>query len=543
MKVLQTATRFMKRNRTRAWRKAAVWLTAGALLAGGVLPAAAVDTSRSYAFEVSVNGEENAAVEPGETVEVKLSLTRTDDSGPMTIYAMSAVLRFNTNLMELENLTANTGISSTVTELSGSLEGWSDVTLNYLAPSMDGSEWENGITLVTLTLKAARYGSSLIQMRRGSVSTYSGMDSFSSALGSAVVSVQTAPADEDPAAPTTPTEPGDTTTPTTPTEPGGTTTPSTPTEPGGTTTPTEPGGTTTPTTPTEPGGATTPIEPTTPTEPGGTTTPTEPGGATTPTTPSIPTTSGGTTTPSTPTTPGGAATPTEPDDTIEPPTPVQPGEPVNPANPEAPVTPPAPSEPGSTGQSFTDVAADAWYANAVQYVVSKAYFNGTSADTFSPDRTMTRAMFVTVLGRMDGVDVSQYPNTPFADVPAGQWYTAYVEWASENGIVLGYGSETFGPDDPVTREQMAAILYRYAQFTGRDLGGADASRFRGFRDADQVAEYAETPMIWATDQHLINGMGDATLAPQETATRAEVAQLIRNFEQWIEATVHDLQWQ
>ena len=110
------------------------------LMMTGTLSAAAVDTSQSYGFQVLVNGVEQAVVEPEETIDLILRLSRTDASGPMTIYAMSAVLRFNSDLMELEDLQTVTGISSTVTERSGSLEGWSDITLNYLASSMDSAE-------------------------------------------------------------------------------------------------------------------------------------------------------------------------------------------------------------------------------------------------------------------------------------------------------------------------------------------------------------------------------------------------------------------
>ena len=106
-----------------------------------------------------------------------------------------------------------------------------------------------------------------------------------------------------------------------------------------------------------------------------------------------------------------------------------------------------------------------------------------------------------------------------------------MDWASENGIVLGYDSETFGPMDPVTREQMAAILYRYAKYTGEDVTAVDATKFHAFTDSDQVSDYAKAPMIWATDKGLINGMGDGTLAPRETSTRAQVAQLIMNYDQ------------
>jgi hypothetical protein len=183
------------------------------------------------------------------------------------------------------------------------------------------------------------------------------------------------------------------------------------------------------------------------------------------------------------------------------------------------------------GKAFSDLDTSQWYHEAIDYVLLKNYFNGVGEGKFEPDGTMTRAMFVTVLGRVAGVDAVENAHSSFTDVADGQWYTPYVDWASENGIVLGYDAEHFGPMDPVTREQMAAILYRYAKYTGEDVTAVDATKFHAFTDADQVSDYAKAPMIWATDKGLINGMGDGTLAPQETSTRAQVAQLIMNYDQ------------
>ena len=424
------------------------------LITGNILPVAAVDQSQSYAFTVTVNEAEKTAVEPGETVDLVLRLSRTDDSGPMTVYAVSSVLRLHSGLLEIEDLQAGSGISSTVTQLSGSLEGWSDITLNFLAPSMDGVEWENGCALVTLKLKAARYGSSMIQIRRGSVSTYSGMESYETSLGSAVVSVQKIQEE-----------------------------------------------------------SVQPIEPTTPEEPGDSSDPSQPSDSTIPSGPSQPSDS---------TTPSG---PLQPSDSTTPSGPSQPSDSTIPSDPSKP------ADPASAAQRFADVAPDAWYAGAVEHVSGKGYFNGTGADEFSPELTMTRAMFVTVLSRVAGIDSAEYQKASFTDVPEGQWYSAGVEWASANGIVTGYDSETFGPEDPVTREQMAAILYRYAKYRVVNVTAVDGTRFQTFSDADQVSDYAKAPMIWATDKGLISGMGDGSLAPQETATRAQVAQIIMNYDQ------------
>lgn len=178
-------------------------------------------------------------------------------------------------------------------------------------------------------------------------------------------------------------------------------------------------------------------------------------------------------------------------------------------------------------KTFTDVPADAWYASAVAFVSEKGYFNGTSETEFSPNLTMTRAKFVTVLGRIAGIDQSQYTGSDFLDVPEGKWYSACVKWASENDIVNGIGGGLFNPDGQVTREQMAAIMYRYAAFCGLDMQ-ADDTKYLSFGDRDQVSAYARTAMIWAVDRGLINGTGEG-LEPRAQATRAQVAQIVVNY--------------
>ena len=202
---------------------------------------------------------------------------------------------------------------------------------------------------------------------------------------------------------------------------------------------------------------------------------------------------------------------------------------------------------------FADVADTAWYKEAVYYVADKGYFKGTSDTLFSPDVTMTRAMFATVIGRLAGIDESKYTGdvtdenslenrggsaasaggSAFSDVPEGQWYSAYIRWASENDIVNGVGGGKFDPDAKITREQMAAMMYRYAKFAGVDLTSAaavDTTAFNAFADRDSVSAYAKDAMIWATAKGIINGNGTG-LAPKSDATRAQVAQIIRNYEE------------
>ena len=183
-----------------------------------------------------------------------------------------------------------------------------------------------------------------------------------------------------------------------------------------------------------------------------------------------------------------------------------------------------------TGGGFTDVSDSAWYKEAVDYVVSGGYFNGVSSTEFKPDGTMTRAMFATAVGRLAGIDESAYAGSSFSDVPAGQWYSAYVKWASDNSIVNGVGDGRFDPDGEITREQMAALLYRYAQYAGVDVKPAAgaAAAFAAFPDSPSVSTYARDAVTWAVGAGIING-SDGRLLPQGDATRAQVAQIIRNY--------------
>ena len=156
-------------------------------------------------------------------------------------------------------------------------------------------------------------------------------------------------------------------------------------------------------------------------------------------------------------------------------------------------------------------------------------FNGTEVDTFSPENAMTRAMLVTVLWRLDGKAEAKNPCT-FTDVSAKQYYTEAVAWAAENGIVNGIGDNKFDPDGEVTREQVAAILFRYAAKKGIDTTKrADLSVFP---DADQVSGYAQDALAWANAAGLINGTKEGKqilLAPTANATRAQVAAILTRY--------------
>lgn len=178
---------------------------------------------------------------------------------------------------------------------------------------------------------------------------------------------------------------------------------------------------------------------------------------------------------------------------------------------------------------FTDVKESSWYYNAVQYAVDNGLFAGTTPTTFSPEGGMTRGMFVTVLGRKAGVDESEYLRYRFDDVKVGEYFAPYVEWAATYGIVSGTSETTFSPNSKITREQMAAILYRYAQKTENDATYTEGS-VRKFADDGRISDYACEGLEWATSHGIINGsrrpgsMYD-WLEPKGTATRAQVAQV------------------
>lgn len=175
---------------------------------------------------------------------------------------------------------------------------------------------------------------------------------------------------------------------------------------------------------------------------------------------------------------------------------------------------------------FADVSPDAWYHEAVDCVVSNGLMMGTSDTAFSPGAPATRGMLVTVLYRLSG-EPPVSGESPFDDVPQGQWYAASVNWASRNGIVEGYGDGRFGPMDTVTREQFAAILYRYAAFIGGDiLQTADLS---GFADASEISGWALAAMRWANACGLITSRTETALVPRGTATRGETAAILMRF--------------
>lgn len=186
-----------------------------------------------------------------------------------------------------------------------------------------------------------------------------------------------------------------------------------------------------------------------------------------------------------------------------------------------------PEQPSHT--PFGDVNTDVWYYDAVQYVQEKGLMQGTEENTFSPKATSDRSMIVTILYRLAGspnID-NEILGHPFEDVAADAYYTAPVYWARLNGITDGYSNERFGPYDAITREQLAVMLYRFAQKQGYDVtGGSDLS---GYSDAGHISGFAQEAMRWANAKGLITGTSATTLAPNGLATRAQVATILMQY--------------
>lgn len=182
--------------------------------------------------------------------------------------------------------------------------------------------------------------------------------------------------------------------------------------------------------------------------------------------------------------------------------------------------------PAPAALPFTDVKNGNWFYDAVKYAYAQGLMTGTSATTFAPNETMNRAMIVTVLYRLEK-SPAVTGASKFTDVPAGQWYSDAVAWAAANKIVNGYDETTFGPMNAVTREQMAAILFRYEQVKGLENVTLEENLNR-FPDQNKISAYAIPALQWAVGQKIINGNADGTLDPTGTATRAQVAQIFTN---------------
>ena len=175
---------------------------------------------------------------------------------------------------------------------------------------------------------------------------------------------------------------------------------------------------------------------------------------------------------------------------------------------------------------FTDVAADAWYYDAVEYVYDNDLMNGTSSTVFAPNATLTRGMLATVLWRMEGSPVVNYA-LPFEDVSGDQWYTEAIRWAASVGVVNGTSATTYAPNANITREQLATMLYRYAAYKSGSV--STSASLSGFTDAGSVSDYAADAMEWAVAEEIIGGMTSTTLVPQGSATRAQTATMLMRY--------------
>ena len=178
-------------------------------------------------------------------------------------------------------------------------------------------------------------------------------------------------------------------------------------------------------------------------------------------------------------------------------------------------------------ETFKDVKKDDWFYKAVDYVYKKELMNGTGNDEFSPNISTTRGMIVTILYRLEGSP--EVENSTFTDVASTEYYAKAVAWGEANGIVKGYGEGIFGPNDIITREQLAAIMYRYSNYKKYDVSAGEDTNILSYNDISELSEYAVSSMQWACGESLVSGIGNNLLAPRGNATRAQVAMILMRY--------------
>ena len=205
---------------------------------------------------------------------------------------------------------------------------------------------------------------------------------------------------------------------------------------------------------------------------------------------------------------------------------------VVPVGPSKPSKPSTPAEPAAPELPFTDVTTDHPFYEDIKYVYEKGLMQGVSEDIFQSATTTTRGMIATILYRMEGEPAVKNASS-FKDVADGMFYSNAVAWAAANGIVNGYADGIFQPDQTISREQMAAILYRYAQYKGCDVSVGEDTNILSYTDATQVAEYAIPAVQWAVGAGIINGTTASTLSPKGSATRGQVAAILHRYCEWI----------
>lgn len=229
--------------------------------------------------------------------------------------------------------------------------------------------------------------------------------------------------------------------------------------------------------------------------------------------------------------PGQPLPPPEEPEEPEPPLPPPEG-PEEPEPTVPPVDPPEPDQPWLSClrdeecpmNAYSDLDPGAWYHDGIHYALEKGIMNGYDGGLFSPRSAASRAMLVTILWRMEDRPTAEAPMT-FADVDAEAWYAEAVRWAASQAIVSGYDETIFAPSDPVTREQFAVILYRYARMKGEYTGDA-SSPLPGFADAGEISGWAYEAVCWMTAKGILQGTGDDLLSPKGTATRAQIATML-----------------
>ena len=177
--------------------------------------------------------------------------------------------------------------------------------------------------------------------------------------------------------------------------------------------------------------------------------------------------------------------------------------------------------------TFDDVSEGSWYSGAVAFVSGHELFSGTGEATFAPDEDMTRGMLAQVLHNLESNPDAEV-SAAFSDVSDGDWYAGAVAWAAETGIVSGYGDGSFGADDTITREQLAVMLYRYAQHEGYDTTQGGMA-IREYADYDQISDFAREALDWAVSAGIINGTSATTMAPTGEASRAQIAVIMMRF--------------
>lgn len=186
---------------------------------------------------------------------------------------------------------------------------------------------------------------------------------------------------------------------------------------------------------------------------------------------------------------------------------------------EKPVDPPDPP----VGLPFSDVERDKWYYESIEYAYDNGLMNGISSTLFSPGEPVTRGMFVTILGRMSGVDTAVYTDSVFLDVDMTRYYGPYIAWAYEHGIVDGVGHGMFSPDGQITREQMCKIIYGYLVYADKGIGGGPVE---DFTDDGEISHWARDSVYALTGAGIIKGVGEGAFSPKGSATRAECATIM-----------------